>query len=161
MKFDERRLRDAFGAYPTGVAVVTADTEAGELIGVTVGSFTSVSLDPALVSFSLAKRLFSAGRLLEASRFAINVLGEDQEHVSRTFSRGGPDKWADIEPVRGRTGCPIIEGSLAAFECAHYAHYDGGDHVIILGRVLDFDVTLCSGPLLFFQGKYHGLQGQV
>lgn len=154
----ERALRNALGAYPTGVAVVTAKAPDDELLGVTIGSFTSVSLDPPLVSFSLGKSLFSLNAFLEVNHFAINVLSEEQMHISQKFASGGADKWAGIDPEWAETGCPILSNNLAVFECKMHTKYDGGDHIIFLGRVLHYSASESREPLVFFKGRYCGIQ---
>lgn len=161
MSFDQRELRDALGVYPTGVSVVTARAPDGHLVGVTVGSFTSVSLEPPLVSFSLSKKLYSAAKVLEADLFAINVLHEDQTDVSTVFAGAGTAKWDGLEPREGAAGCPVLEDCMAVFECAKHACFDGGDHVIVLGRILNFETDARNRPLLFFRGKYHGVRQEL
>jgi 3-hydroxy-9,10-secoandrosta-1,3,5(10)-triene-9,17-dione monooxygenase reductase component len=151
--FTPREFRDALGLYPTGVAIVT--TGAGESRrGMTVNSFTSVSLDPPLVSFNLAKSLRSIDTWLNAQTFAINLLHESQNDISSGFARALADKWSCADCVEGVTQNPVLASHLAVFECERYACYEAGDHVIMLGRVVHFTVGQEAPPLVFYRGKY-------
>ncbi|GGA01459.1 MULTISPECIES: flavin reductase family protein [Sphingobium] len=155
--FEARAFRDALGQFATGVTVITAAADGREPIAMTVSSFNSVSLDPPLVLFSVGREAPSLSDLLQAETFGINILGARQAAISNQFAGGRPDKWAGIDPITGTTGCPLIEPSLAAFECRHFATYDGGDHVIIVGQVLDFRTEPETTPLIFFRGGYHAI----
>jgi flavin reductase (DIM6/NTAB) family NADH-FMN oxidoreductase RutF len=156
MTFTERMLRNTLGMFPTGVAVVTARDAEGTLQGVTINSFNSVSLDPPLVLFSLSRELFSLNAFLAAEGFAINFLHEDQQDVSARFTKALTDKWKDVTYKTGVTGAPVLP-ALAVLECRPYAQYDGGDHVIIVGRVEHFECQECNSPLVYFRGGYHKL----
>ena len=153
----DRTLRDVLGNFPTGVAVLTAFGPDGELFGVTVSSFNSVSLDPPLVLCSLSRRLFCLQGLLRAEAFAINFLRDDQAHLSTRFATALCDKWQGIEFRAGATGSPILIPALAVLECRPYAQYDGGDHVIVVGRVTHLEADAARRPLVFFRGRYHTL----
>jgi flavin reductase (DIM6/NTAB) family NADH-FMN oxidoreductase RutF len=152
-------FREALGCFATGIAVVTAATGDGNHIGATVSSFNSVSLDPPLVLFSMARssRAFAAWQ--SADHFAVNVLAEHQDATSTKFARALADKWDGVRHDVGANGVPLLADSLAAFECARYANYDGGDHVIIVGRVLGVRVRkhVDAVPLIFFRSKYRRL----
>lgn len=153
-----RALRDAMGHFPTGVVIVTAPAGRGEdPIAITVSSFNTVSLDPPLILFCVNRDALSLPALLRAPHFAISVLQSDQQHLSNRFAAQGGDKWAGIEPVLSEAGCPGIGPCLARFECAPFATYDGGDHVILVGRVMEFDRSDQGEPLLFFRGGYHSI----
>ena len=158
--FTPREFRDALGLFPTGVAVVTTLNAKGERLGVTVSSFASVSLDPPLISFGLAKSAHSFGDWLATAHFAVNVLAEEQEHLSSKFARPLSDKWSDLSPRRGLViEAPLLEEALAWFECVKFAQYDGGDHLLILGRILSLARNPHEGkrPLVFFKSAYHRL----
>lgn len=161
--FDERQtfhpqiLRDVLGCFPTGVAVVTAVTPDGDLHGVTINSFNSVSLDPPLVLFSLSRDLNSLPALESAAAFAINILRDDQAHLSSRFATALTDKWSGIEYRAGFTGAPLLAPALAVLECRPYAQYDGGDHVIFVLRVTHIEADATRNPLVFFRGRYHTL----
>lgn len=155
MTFSQREFRDALGVFPTGVAVVTAATPGGLELGITVNSFASVSLDPPLVSFNVARTLKSFDEFMQCKAFAVNVLREEQSALSHGFGRPNGEKWATVERRVGRTACPILEPHLAAFECESYATFEAGDHVIIVGRVVHFEVSDTGSALVFYRGAYH------
>ena len=155
--FHPELLRDVLGCFPTGVAVVTAVTPDGDLHGVTVNSFNSVSLDPPLVLFSLSRDLNSLHALESAAAFAINFLREDQAHLSSRFAAALTDKWTGIEYRAGFTGAPVLAQALAVLECRPYAQHDGGDHVIFVLRITHIEADSARYPLVFFRGRYHTL----
>ena len=150
---DHREFRDALGSFPTGVAVVTASDGAGGHVGVTANSFNSVSLDPPLVLWSLAKTSRSRDAFHQAGWFAINILCAAQVDLSRRFATSGTDKFADVETVPGLGGVALLPGSAARFQCRTYAVYEGGDHEIFVGEVVDFDYS-GRAPLVFHRGAY-------
>ena len=153
---DPRTLRDALGCFATGVTVVTA--QAGdEPTGLTVNSFTSVSLDPPLLLVCIQKQAASATALVEASHFAVNVLQNEQQPASIRFSTRDEDRFGTTPWSCGELGAPILKDSLSVFECERFAVYDGGDHHILVGKVVTarFDESL--DPLLFFRGRYRRL----
>lgn len=160
--FSPQQFREALGCFATGIAVVTA-VNGGERIGATVSSFNSVSLDPPLVLFSMARssRAFAAWQTVE--HFAVNVLAEHQGATSTRFARSVGDKWDGARHIVGKHGAPLLGDSLAAFECARYANYDGGDHIIIVGRVCNVRVRkrVDAVPLIFFRSKYRRLANEV
>ncbi len=156
---DSRRFRNALGQFPTGVVVATARTATGELAGMTMSSFNSVSLDPPLILFSVHRGAFSFKIWQEVERYAINVLNEDQEVVSNQFARPGGDKWEGLTPLVGESGVPMLPNAAVVFECESFARYDGGDHEIFLGRVtaLHEHAVNRGKPLVFFGGRYRQL----
>ncbi len=160
MSFDSREFRRALGQFATGVAVITAQNPRGQAVGMTMSSFNSVSLDPPLILFSVDRTANSLQGMLEARGFAVNILSRGQEHLSNQFARAMSDKWAAVEHTFGHNEAPLIHGALAHFECELYAHYDGGDHVIFVGKVLRFSASANpkDQPLIFWRGKYHGLE---
>ena len=155
---DLRTLRDALGCFATGVTVVTCLGENGEPAGLTVNSFTSVSLDPPLLLVCIAKQAASAGPLVSASHFAVNVLQTGQRPASIRFSTRDEDRFGTTPWSCGEAGAPILKDSLGVFECERYGVHDGGDHHILVGRVVkaSFDATTLD-PLLYFRGKYRRL----
>jgi flavin reductase (DIM6/NTAB) family NADH-FMN oxidoreductase RutF len=155
---DPRAFRQALGQFATGVAVITAEGADGSAIGMTMSSFNSVSVDPPLILFSIDRKAFSLAAMTEAKGYAVNILGRDQEHLSNRFAKALGDKWAAVEHTLGHMAAPLISGALAHFECAPYAHYDGGDHVIFVGRVVRFSAYPANEPLIFFRGAYRSLQ---
>ena len=152
---DARAFRDTLGAFATGVTVVTlAGVDGEDPIGVTVSSFNSVSLDPPLVLFSIDKSSYSLPYFESATHYAVNVLAEDQEAVSNRFALSSSDKWRGIDFEIWETGAPVLENTLAVFECAAHHQYDGGDHVIFVGRVLRMASLPDARPLLYVRGHY-------
>ena len=160
MTIAQRSFRDALGLFPTGVAVVTTVTKDGARIGATVSSFNSVSLSPPLVLFSIARSANSFNSWCEADTYAINLLHEHQNELSTRFARSLTEKWEGIKPVAGETGALLIPGALASFECENYARYDGGDHLILVGKVLALKTTDLSDPrpLIFYRGSYQRIE---
>lgn len=154
---DLRALRRVLGQFATGVAVVTAAGGEGQMVGMTMSSFNSVSLNPPLILFSVARSAFSLPVLQAAKGYGINILGRDQEHLSNRFARASEDKWSDVAHRRGAHDVPLIEGALAHLECAPYARHDGGDHEVFIARVLRFETEDAGAPLIFFRGRYHDL----
>lgn len=157
--FDARAFRQALGHFATGVAIVTARTATGEAVGMTMSSFNSVSLDPPLVLFSVARSAYSLEAMRAAKGFCVNVLGRHQEALSNRFSRALEDKWQDVAHRSGVHDVPLLEGAIAHFECEPYARHDGGDHEIFLARVLRFSTPCAQEPLVFYRGRYHALSG--
>ena len=154
--FDSARYRQVLGHFPTGVVVVTAVDE-GEPVGLAIGSFSSVSLDPPLVGFFPDRSSSSWPRIHKAGAFAVNVLGEHQEDVCRTFAAKGTDKFASIGWKPGRSGSPIINDVIAWIDCELDQVVDAGDHFFVTGKVLDLEVGSDEGPLVFFRGGYGSL----
>lgn len=159
MSFDERRFRDALGAFPTGVAIITGMSETGERLGMTVSSFNSASIAPPLVLFSVARRSHSFAAWSRVLHYAINVLSQEQEELSNRFARALGDKWSGLPVLCGTTGAPLLSNALVAFECEAYARYDGGDHEIFVGRVIELRISQqkLQPPLIFFGGRYRRL----
>ena len=154
---DQRTLRDALGCFATGVTVVTCVDDEGNPGGLTVNSFTSVSLDPPLLLVCLHKMAASSSALTIAPNFAINVLQTEQQPASITFSTRVEDRFGSTPWSNGEAGAPILEDSLCVFECERYAVYDGGDHHILVGRVIKASFDASVDPLLYFRGSYRRL----
>ncbi|HEY9092532.1 alpha/beta fold hydrolase [Parasphingorhabdus sp.] len=154
---DARTFRDALGCFATGVTVVTAIGPDGTPIGLTANSFTSVSLDPPLLLVCIANDAGSAPVLREAERFAVNVLQIGQQPTSNRFAGKGEDRFAATPWEVGEYGTPVLKGSLSSFECERQNIHDGGDHFILVGRVLKAIFEPRRDPLLYFRGKYRKL----
>ena len=154
---DARTLRDALGCFATGVTVVTAMTSEGTPIGLTANSFTSVSLDPPLLLVCIARSAGSASALEAATHFAVNVLQIGQQPASVRFAGRGQDRFASTAWERGQCGPPVLTGSLGTFECERHAIHEGGDHLILIGRVVRATFDPRRDPLLYFRGKYRRL----
>ncbi len=155
---DPREFRSALSQFATGVAVITAAGPGEELLGMTMSSFNSVSVDPPLVLFSVDRRAKSLQAMLEADGYAVNVLAREQEDISNRFARALSDKWSHVKRSVGHAQAPLLTGALAHFECEPWAHYDGGDHVIFVVRVIRHAVRAGNpAPLLFFRGRYRDI----
>ncbi|TMH02692.1 MAG: flavin reductase family protein [Betaproteobacteria bacterium] len=150
---DPREFRNALGAFTTGVTIVTTCDAAGRDVGLTVNSFNSVSLEPPLVLWSLARSSASLAAFVEAEYFAVHILGARQEALSNLFARRGADKFAGIELERGQGGVPLLDGCAARFECRTAYRHEGGDHEIFVGEVLNFE-HFDRPPLVFQKGGY-------
>jgi flavin reductase (DIM6/NTAB) family NADH-FMN oxidoreductase RutF/DNA-binding IclR family transcriptional regulator len=155
-EIDERRFRRVLGHFPTGVVAITATEPDGNPVGMAVGSFTSVSINPPLVAFLPDKSSSSFPRIRKTGAFCVNVLGADQEGVCRSFAARGTEKFNGVSWRRGPTGSPVIDGVVAWIDCVIEAIHDAGDHYIVVGRVQDLDTAGKDLPLLFFQGGYGG-----
>lgn len=151
--FDSARFRQVLGHFPTGVTVVTASAADGP-VGLAVGSFASVSLDPPLVAFFPDRKSSSWPQIEQAGSFCVNILAEDQEEVCRRFASKGDDKFAGLGWKKSGSGAPILDGVLAWIDCDIDQVTDAGDHHCVLGRVRELEVTHDGGPLLFFRGGY-------
>ena len=156
---EPRVLRDALGCFGTGVTVITTMTPEGEPIGLTANSFTSVSLDPPLILFSLAKTSGNLDIFRTARGFAVNVLHIGQQPVAGRFARRDGPRFEGMDwAQRGEGGgSPILAGSLASFDCKTYAVHEGGDHLIFIGEVEQAWFEPHRDPLLYFRGKYRRL----
>lgn len=151
--FDTADLRRALSAYATGIAVITTTDAAGLPVGMTVNSFTSVSLDPPLVLWCLARTSSSFAPFAACSCFAVNVLSREQGALSRQFAAKGADRFARSAWYAGQTGSPLLPATLATFECAVADRHDAGDHVIFIGRVMHYSRG-DGEPLVFHSGAY-------
>ena len=154
---DSHKLRGALGQFPTGVCIVTA-TVTGEQIGMTISSFNTLSLQPPLVLFSIARRAMSLPLWEKAKGYAVNVLSEKQRDLSNRFAKSLGRKWQGITFGQGLAGAPIFPGVAAAFECAPYAIHDGGDHLLFVAEVKRFRTDSDRLPLVFSQGRYAALK---
>jgi flavin reductase (DIM6/NTAB) family NADH-FMN oxidoreductase RutF len=157
MSFDSRLFRDALGCFATGVTVVSSVAPDGQTVGVTVNSFASVSLNPPLVVFNLDRATNSLRHFQVGRPFAVNVLSQAQEGLSRHFSATGDKNWNGAAHVVWDSGCPILENALANMEGEVVSNHDGGDHVIVLGRVRRLRINDNGRPLLFYRGRHIGL----
>lgn len=152
-RFDRRDFRKALGQFTTGVAVITTRALDGRRMGMTANSFASVSLEPPLVLWSLAKQATSLADFTSASHFAINVLAADQHHLSRQFSTPQTDKFSGVDCCEGTAGVPLLNGVIARFLCRNVKQYDGGDHLIFIGEVEKYE-RFDGEPLVFHSGFY-------
>jgi 3-hydroxy-9,10-secoandrosta-1,3,5(10)-triene-9,17-dione monooxygenase reductase component len=147
------RMREVLGHFASGVVVVTAVTAQGP-VGFTCQSFSSLSLDPPLVSFSPARTSSTWPRIREVGSFCVNVLAAEHEELSGAFARSGSDKYAGVEWSPAPSGAPILQGVAAWIDCVLAHEYPGGDHTIVVGRVHDLGADEACSPLLFHRGGY-------
>ncbi|MDB5734049.1 MAG: C1-hpah [Alphaproteobacteria bacterium] len=161
MSFDSRAFRNALGCFPTGIAVMTAEGPQSH-IGITVNSFTSVSLDPPLVLWCIHKGSSRYKAFAEAPGFTVSILGSGHKAVSSRLAGAGEHSLDGIDLIPTELGPPALADSLAIFECARESVQVAGDHAILLGRVLRFAQHDGAGaPLVYFRGKYGALaQGE-
>jgi len=147
-------FRQVMGRYPTGVVLISTAEADGTPVGMVVGTFTSVSLDPPLIAFLPGKTSTSWPRIRKAGRFAVNVLGADQPNVCRAFSGRGGKKFEEVTWHLTESGMPVLDEAVFWLECEVADVYDAGDHEIVMGRVDRMDLATADLPLLFFQGGY-------
>ena len=159
MTVDPLEFRSIIGQFATGVTVIT--TAAGEeMQGMTANAVTSLSLDPVMLLVCVEKTTHTHGLLERSGAFAVNILGEHQETVSRLFAKKAEPEIGSLRGQRfrlGETGAPILEDCLAFLECRVEEVLDGGDHSIFLGRVVDEAIVNDVKPLLFYRGGYQTL----
>lgn len=153
---DGHQLRQVLGCFPTGVAVMATRDAAGNPVGLTCNSFTSVSLSPPLVLWCLALYSPNLPAFLEAAHFSINILSVEQTALSRQFSASVADRFAGVTHEAGAGGVPVISGCAAWLECRNETRHYAGDHVIFIGEVLRASRTTLK-PLVFVQGQYQVL----
>ncbi|TLF53060.1 flavin reductase family protein [Halomonas urmiana] len=153
---DGRALRDTLGRFATGVTIVTARTEEGAPVGITANSFSSLSLDPPLILWSLALTSPSLPAFAEGRAFAVNILGHHQDALAMQFARPSDDKFEGVAHGDNAAGVPLLDGALARLECRVEFTRIAGDHLLIVGRVQAF-ATEEGEPLLFYQGGFQRL----
>jgi flavin reductase (DIM6/NTAB) family NADH-FMN oxidoreductase RutF len=155
-ELDARDFRNALGAFPTGVCLATALDSAGRPVGLTINSFSSVSLAPPMIQWSLARSATSAPAFRDAEHFAISVLSAEDRDISSHFARSAADKFAGFchRFAEGRHGIPLLADAVATFECRCCQRYYGGDHILLIGAVEHYAYSPQRAPLVFHRGKY-------
>jgi 3-hydroxy-9,10-secoandrosta-1,3,5(10)-triene-9,17-dione monooxygenase reductase component len=153
MSIEKLQFRNALGAFATGVTIVTTRDENGRDVGLTANSFNSVSLDPPLVLWSLAKTSLSLAAFTQCAHFAVHILSADQVALSDQFARRGREKFEGLQLERGESDIPLLTGCTARFRCRTAYQYEGGDHIIFVGEVISFDHSALP-PLVFHGGSY-------
>lgn len=153
----ERQLRDCLGRFATGVTVVTCREPDGEPAGITVNSFTSVSLEPRLVLWNLSRESRSVDSFINAGEFIVNVLADDQRQLSEHFAQSERPRFERIDATDSPSGQPVLPGCIAWFHCHTDSVHEGGDHHIIIGEVSHFELGRDAAPLLYFGGEYRSL----
>ncbi len=151
---DSRALRDAFGAFTTGVTIVTSVDGAGRRVGFTANSFTSVSLDPPLLLVAPARTASCLEPIRESGRFAVNVLARHHEMVARRFATRNVDRFATGSWRAGESGLMLLDGACATFECRLHADLPAGDHQLVLGLIEHFAHDPGPEPLIYRRGRY-------
>jgi 3-hydroxy-9,10-secoandrosta-1,3,5(10)-triene-9,17-dione monooxygenase reductase component len=146
-------MREVLGHFVSGIVVVTAVGADGPL-GFTCQSFSSLSLEPPLVSLAPARTSTTWPRIRAAGAFCVNVLAAEHEDLSAAFARSGVDKFAGVAWTPAPSGAPVLEGVSAWVDCALWAEYDGGDHTIAVGRVRDLGADPSRPPLFYYRGRY-------
>lgn len=157
MSLDQRAFRDALGQFPTGVTVITADPAGYSPFGVTANSFASVSLDPPLVLWSLQKNSDTFDAFEAATHFAINVLGDQQQALSNQYAKKNNHDLEADHYSTGESGMPLLHDAVVSFECEIDACHDGGDHIIMVGKVVAMTEGSATKPLVFHSGQYREL----
>lgn len=152
--FDPRDFRRALSQFPTGVSVITTIDSEARPVGVTASSFNSVSMDPALILWSIDKAALSLPAFKNTKHFAVNILGRDQVATSNNFASRGEDKFAHAKYSAGLGGVPLLDDYAAQFECKTWAVYEGGDHLILVGEVIKYRYNDNIPPLVFARGSY-------
>jgi 3-hydroxy-9,10-secoandrosta-1,3,5(10)-triene-9,17-dione monooxygenase reductase component len=150
---DSSTYRTVLGHFATGVVLVTA-VDGDEPVGMACNSFTSLSLEPPLVLFCAAKSSSTWPRIQAAGKWAANFLDDDGEETCRLFAQKGADRFARVAYTPGRTGSPILEDALAFVDCETIDEHDAGDHVIVVGRVIELGYQPEGKPLVFYRGGY-------
>lgn len=151
--FDTRQFRDALAQFATGVAIICARAGDGRYIGFTANSFNSVSLEPALILWSLARKSASLPVFEGAQRYAVNILAAGQIPLARRFSRPHANRFAEVSYRLGWADAPLIEGCVAWFECSQHAQHRAGDHTIFIGEVVTCERAPGQG-LVFHHGRF-------
>jgi len=158
MDFDSKAFREALGFFPTGIAVITAAFQDASHIGITVNSFTSVSLDPPLVLWCIDRRSRRYPHFAQAPGFTVSILASGHKAVSARLAGAGEHSLDGIALIPTELGPPALADSLAIFECARESVQDAGDHAILIGRVLRFARHEGAGaPLVYYRGRYGAL----
>jgi 3-hydroxy-9,10-secoandrosta-1,3,5(10)-triene-9,17-dione monooxygenase reductase component len=149
-------MKATMGAFCSGVVVVTAlnDHPGAEPLGFTCQSFTSLSLDPPLISINPARSSTTWPRIRDVGRFAVNILAEDHAHLSNRFAKSGTDKYAGVAWSYAPNGSPILDGVSAWIECSIWREYDGGDHTVVVGEVTAMSHDPARNPLIYYRGSY-------
>jgi len=151
--FDPRELRNVLGQFATGVTVITTTDPAGNKVGLTANSYNSVSLDPPLILWSLARNSRSMNVFSTCEAFVVHILAAHQEDLARRFASRDVDKFAGLKTREGLGGAPVFDDCLAHLECRTEKRIEGGDHIIFLGRVMNFQAG-DHDPLIFHSGRF-------
>lgn len=162
MTLDQRQFRNALGCFASGIVVATGTMPDGTGTGVTISAFSSLSLDPPLILFCLGRQAQCLPAFVKGRAFAINVLSDQQKDMSIHFAAKQTDKMKGVKVNAGKNGAPLLSGCLAHLECECADVVEGGDHLIVIGRVDDLSYAQGGQPLLYYRGSYGSLaNGEV
>lgn len=157
MEFNHSDFKRCLGSFASGVTVVTIMDASNKPQAITVSSFSSLSLEPPMVSFNLGKESHLHSKLLNSDCFAVNILAGEQAALSKKFSESTGDRWEGVKYEPGINACPLLDGVLAHIECLTDNIYDGGDHSIITGLVINLKTFDNKKPLIYYMGGYYAL----
>jgi 3-hydroxy-9,10-secoandrosta-1,3,5(10)-triene-9,17-dione monooxygenase reductase component len=150
---DPLSLRRVLGSFATGVTIITTRDSEGRKVGLTANSFNTVSLDPPLVLWSLRRQASGMSAFRSSRHWAVHVLAADQEALSNRFAQRCDDRFADLDLTAGHADVPLLRGCAAVLQCRTVSEYEGGDHLIFVGEVLEFEHRSAE-PLIFHGGNY-------
>lgn len=154
MSIDIKQFKKTLSLFPTGICVITCNDNNGKPLGITVNSFNSVSLNPPLILWSINKDTHSADVFTHAENFAVNILADDQAAISNQFASNVPDRFVGIDFKKGIADVPVLDGAVAHLQCKKWQVYDGGDHDIIIGEVIDSFTDESKNSLVYYKGNY-------
>ena len=155
---DPRDFRNAMGCFASAVTVISTTTKDKRAVGLTVNSFNSVSLEPPLVLFCLGREASSFDDFLHSGKFAVNILRQNQDHISNGFAVDGGKFFKTMDKEFSNLGNPLVPDALAMFDCEKEAVHEGGDHVILIGRVIELRQDPNGYPLVYYRGRYSNVQ---
>lgn len=155
--FTDKEFRNCMGEFATGICVITAKNKNNEPYGVTINSFSSVSLDPVLILYCMDKKSDNYQNIVDFEHFNVHILSENQLKISNSFAKPANVDWQNIDHKIDDNGNPVISNCNAVISCEKYNILDGGDHSIILGKVLDIHIDSNHPPLIYYKGKYDKL----
>ncbi|MFN7038289.1 MAG: flavin reductase family protein [Alphaproteobacteria bacterium] len=160
MLITSENFKQCLSRFATGVCIVSAEDSINkEIIGVTISSFTSVSLKPLLILFCISKNYYSHQIFTKEKCFVVSILNENQKEISKNFAKHTIDKWDGIKIINSQIlKLPLIQGSIAYLECNKYAEYDGGDHTIFVGEVINSEILSQEKPLIHYKSGYYSLK---
>ncbi len=150
-------FKNCLGCFASGVTVITCIDSNQAKQGITINSFSSLSLNPPLILFSLAHDSNNYPIFSSCKKFTVNILSDTQLDISNNFAFNKKDKWQNVSFSLGNNGCPVIDGVVAFIECDMHLQYQGGDHTIIIGKVTNLHKNSETKPLVYFQGKYNSI----
>lgn len=151
---EPREIRNLLGQFATGVTIMTTRGQQGRNVGMTANSFSSLSLDPPLILWSISKTAPSYTDFVKCQHFAVHMLAQEHHQLSSHFARGAEDKFAGMAYQMVEQGIPVLEDTLATLICRNVQQYEGGDHTILIGEI-EYYQQVAREPLLFFAGRYH------